>query len=174
MLAAHLAAQHRDDADVFVVGDYLYPVESETKHRQASDVSVAFGCPEVKHDIYPQVVFDVLSPGWRYTDMQAKFTFYEKHGAEEYYILYPEFPAHAEGYLRGEGKLVRVEEIDGFVSPRLGLRFSLDRGQLGVFDRNGRQMRTMEELALENDQRERTAEKLAAKLRELGVDPDTL
>ncbi len=188
MLAAHLAAQHRDDADVFVVGDYLYPVESETKHRQASDVSVAFGCPEVKHDIYPQVVFDVLSPGWRYTEMQDKFAFYEKHGAEEYYILYPEFPMHADAFRRDGATLARVADVNGYVSPRTGLRFALETGQLTVFGRDGRPLRTAEELGAEREAAERTAReqrqradaeaeratKLAAKLRELGVDPDTL
>ena len=167
MLSTHLAAQYRDDADVSVVGHHLYPVESDNKLLQTSDLSAVFGCPHVGHDVFPQVVFDVLVPGWRYSEMRDKFAFYERHGAEEYYILYPEFPAHAEGYLRSEGKFVRVEEIDGFVSPRLGVRFSLARGQLAVFGSDGQRMRTAAEIAAER-------ERLAAKLRELGVDPDTV
>ena len=177
LLYGSLNGQYRDNVDVFVAGNHLiYPVEGDNKLRQAPDVFVAFGRPKIERGsyrvweeegIFPQVVFEVWSPGNRYADMQAKFTFYEKYGAEEYYILYPEFPAHAEGYLRSEGKLVRVEEIDGFVSPRLGVRFSLARGQLAVFGSDGQRMRTAAEIAAERD-------RLAAKLRELGVDPDTL
>ncbi|HEY1187138.1 MAG TPA: hypothetical protein VGE74_05740 [Gemmata sp.] len=128
-----------------------------------------------------QVVFDVLMRGWRFADMQGKFEFCERYGAEEYYILYPEFPAHAEGYLRTDAKLVRVSEINEHVSPRTGLRFSLDRGQLTLFGRDGKPLRTAGEQVAEREAAEREAEHqrqnataLAAKLRESGIDPDTV
>ncbi|QJW94280.1 Protein of unknown function DUF820 [Frigoriglobus tundricola] len=182
----------------------IYPVEGDNKTRQAPDVFVAFGRPQIERGSYrvweeggtfPHVIFEVWSPGNRYADMQAKFSFYEKYGAEEYYIPYPEFPAHAEGYRRQEGALVRIEEMDGYVSPRLGVRFSLARGQLAVLDSAGHPMRTAAEIAAELDAAERhvqeqkeraereqkkaeaeteRAARLAAKLRELGVDPDVV
>lgn len=140
------------------------------------------------------------SPSNRYTQMKKKFQFYEKHGAEEYYIIYPEFPAHLEGWLCRGDHLVEIEEMNGHVSPRLGFRFSLVKGQVAVFGPDGRQLRKPDEIAQElaaertradraaadrdaeharaeeqmnraEQERER-AERLAAKLRELGLDPD--
>jgi Uma2 family endonuclease len=191
LLYGSLDGQYRDNADVFVAGNHLiYPVEGDNKTRQAPDVFVAFGRPKIErgsyrvweeNGVFPHVIFEVWSPGNRYAEMQAKFAFYEKYGAEEYYILYPEFLAHAEGYQRQEGKLVRIEEMDGYVSPRLGVRFSLARGQLTAFGADGHPMRSAAEMAAEREAAERTAReqqekaaKLAAKLRELGVDPDAI
>jgi Uma2 family endonuclease len=191
MLYMHLAAQYRDDANTFVAGDHLiYPVEGDNKLRQAPDVYVAFGRPKQDRSsyrvweeggVFPQVVFEVWSPNNRYAEMLDKFAFYEKYGAEEYFILYPDFPMHAELYRRDGTKLVRVAEVNGYVSPRTGLRFALETGQLTVFGRDGRPLRTAEELAAEREAAEREAReqrqkaaKLAAKLRELGVDPDAV
>ena len=177
MLYTHLAAQYRDDANTFVAGDNLiYPIEGQNKLCLAPDVYVAFGRPKgdrgsyrvwEEGGIFPQVVFEVWSPNNRYTEMLNKFAFYEKHGAEEYYILYPEFPMHAEAFRRDGAKLAPVAEVNGYVSPRTGLRFALETGQLTVFGREGRPLRTAEEMAAER-------ERFAAKLRELGVDPDAV
>ena len=181
----------RDDPDVFVAGDHLiYPVEGEPKVRQAPDVYVAFGRPKgdrgsykvwAEGGIFPQVVVEVWSPNNRLQEMEDKRDFYEKYGAEEYFVVYPEFPAHAEGWRREGEKLVRVPDMNGFVSPRLGFRFVLDTGVLTVFGPDGRQLRTPTEIAAERDAAERKATeaearaaRLAAKLRELGGDPDAV
>jgi Uma2 family endonuclease len=188
----------RDDPSVFVAGDHLiYPVEGNNLIRQAPDVYVAFGRPKrdrgsykvfEEGGVFPQVVFEVWSPNNRFEQMQDKFSFYEKYGAEEYYIVYPEFPAHAAGWRREAGKLVPVEQMNGYVSPRLGWRFVLDKGELTVFGPDGRQLRTPVEIAAERDAAEKRAEverkraeaerqraeRLAAKLRELGIDPDAV
>jgi Uma2 family endonuclease len=191
MLYAHLAGQYRDDANVFVAGDHLiYPVEGANKVRHAPDVYVAYGRPKGDRGsykvwdeggVFPQVIFEVWSPNNRYSDMQDKFAFYEKHGAEEYYILYPEFPMHAEAFRREGAKLVAVAAVNGYVSPRTGLRFALDTGDLTLYGSDGRRLLTVEERAAEQERVERMAReqqekaaKLAAKLRELGVDPDKL
>ena len=191
MLYTHLAGQFRDDANVFVDADHLiYPIEGDNKKRQAPDVYVSFGRPKgdrssyrvwEEDGIFPQVVFEVWSPSNRYTEMQDKFAFYEKYGAEEYYILYPEFPMYAEAFRRDGTKLVRVAEVNGYVSPRTGIRFSLAPDELTLFGHDARPLRTAEELAAEREAAERAAQeqrekaaKLAAKLRELGVDPDAV
>jgi len=57
--------------------------------------------------------------------------------------------------------------VNGYVSPPTGLRFVLDTGNLTLFGSDGRRLLTIEERAAER-------ERLAAKLRELGVDPDKL
>ncbi|MCI0701337.1 MAG: Uma2 family endonuclease [Planctomycetia bacterium] len=205
LLYGNLIGQYRNDPNIFVAGNHLiYPVEGDAKIRQAPDVYVAFGRPKQdrgsykvweEEGVFPQVVFEVWSPNNRYDEMQDKFKFYEKYGAEEYYILYPEFPMYAEAYRREGEKLVRIEEVNGYVSPRTGLRFALNKGQLTVFGGDGRPLRTVEEQAAEREAAERAAAeqqqraeaeskraeaakeqaaKLAAKLRELGIDPDTV
>ncbi len=182
-------AYFRNRPDVFVAGDHLiYPVEGQPDIRQAPDVYVAFGRPKgdrgsykvwEEGGLFPQVVFEVWSPNNRYTQMQKKFEFYERYGVEEYYIVYPEFPAHAEGWQREGGKLVSVPEMNGFTSPRLGFRFVLGGGQLAVFGPDGRQLRSPSEIAAERDAAERTlaaereqVAKLLARIRELGGDPN--
>src|SRR5439155_6467870 len=123
-------AQFRNDPNVFVAGNHLiYPVESEPSIRQAPDVYMAFGPKKgdrgsykvwEEGNLFPQVVFEVWSPNNRFEQMEDKKEFYEKYGAEEYYIVYPEFPAHAAGWKRDREKLIRVPDMNGYISPRLG------------------------------------------------------
>jgi Uma2 family endonuclease len=181
----------RDDPNVFVAGDHLiYPIEGDADTRQAPDVYVAFGRPKgdrgsykvwEEGGIFPQVVIEVWSPNNRYNRMRKKFAFYEKFGADEYYIVYPEFPAHLEGWRREGDKLVEIETMDGHVSPRLGFKFAVKKGVLTVTGPDGRPLKTPTEIARDRDEAEqrladerRKADKLAAKLRELGIDPDQL
>lgn len=170
-------AQFRADPGVFVAGDHLiYAVEGDPAARQAPDVYVAFGRPKgyrgsykvwEEGGVFPQVVFEVWSPSNTAEGMRTKFEFYERHGVEEYYVVYPEFPAFVEGWRRAGGGLVRIDPVPGFVSPRLGWRFELAAGELTVVGPDGRPLERPDESIAR-------AERLAAKLRELGVDPDAV
>jgi len=204
-LQGNLDLLFRDVPDVFVAGDHLiYPVEGSPEIRQAPDVYVAFGRPKghrgsykvwEEGNVFPQVVFEVWSPNNRYSQMEDKRDFYERYGCEEYYILYPDFPAHIDGWRRDGGKLDRIAEMNGWVSPRLGIRFELRRGEVAVYRPDGGKFLTFVERGTLAEEEHRRAEeasrraeaerqqaeaereraaKLAAKLRELGVDPDTL
>jgi Uma2 family endonuclease len=190
-----------NDPTVFVAGDHLiYPVEGDNRTRQAPDVYVAFGRPKgdrgsykvwEENGIFPQVVFEVLSPGNRHGEMARKFLFYETYGAEEYYILDPD-RLTMEGYLNRPAGFTDVPDMDGWVSPRLGVRFALG-ADLELFYPDGRRFLTFVELGqlqaetARRAEQERTraeqeraryeqerqrADKLAARLRELGGDPD--
>src|SRR5437660_1413088 len=96
----NLDHQYADDPNVFVAGDNLiYPVEDDATIRQAPDVYVAFGRPKgyrgsykvfEEGGIFPQVVFEVWSPGNTREEWEAKHAFYDKYGAEELYLLLPE------------------------------------------------------------------------------------
>ena len=212
-------AQYADDPTVFVAGDHLiYPVQGDPKTRQAPDVYVAFGRFKEhrgsykvwwENHIFPQVVFEVWSPNNRMDEMDQKFAFYEKYGAEEYYIIYPDFPAHADGWVRDGDRLMPVADLHGHVSPRLGWKFQIGRGVVRVFGPDGRELRTpvvvyqeridaerrrdaaeqqrdaaaverdaaeqqRDAAAVERDAERERAARLAAKLRELGVDPDAV
>lgn len=177
-------AYYRDQPDVFVAMDHLiYPVEGDITIRQAPDVYVAFGRPKgdrgsykvwAEGDVFPQVVVEVWSPSNRPDNMQEKFEFYERYGAEEYYIVYPEFPSYVKGWVRAGDTLERVADMDAHTSPLLGWTFKVVRGRLTVYGPDGRALRRPDEIAADLNQMTERAERLAAKLRELGVDPDAV
>ncbi len=138
----------------FVAGDLLwYPVEGDNKQRQAPDVLVALGRSKGYRGSYrqweeggvaPAVVFEVLSPGNRFGELQRKFRFYERFGVEEYYVFDPD-RLSLDVYLRRGGRLEEVENPGSFVSPRLGIRFELG-DDLEIFDRDGARFATFAEI----------------------------
>lgn len=177
-------ALFRDNPDVFVAGDLLwYPVEGNNKIRQAPDNMVVFGRHKgdrgsyqqwKENNIIPQVVFEVLSPGNTFPEMLRKFKFYDNYGVEEYYIYDPD-TGELFGYLRSESELKQIEEIQGFISPRLGVRFELVNGELEIYRSDGEKFLKYVELEeqrqLAQEQRqlaEQKTERLAEKLREMG------
>ncbi len=132
-----LEALFRDNSDVFVAGDLLwYAVEGKPTIRTAPDTMVAFGRPKgyrgsykqwVEAGIAPQVVFEVLSPGNRPRDIVRKFDFYQRYGVEEYYLYDPD-TGELTGWLRNDSTLQEVADINGYTSPRLGIRFEPGAG----------------------------------------------
>ena len=180
---------------VFVAGDLLwYPVEGHPEIRVAPDVLVAFGRPKgdrgsyrqwEEDNIAPQVVFEVLSPGNRLTDMAKKLQFYDRYGVEEYYVYDPD-RNDLTGFQRLEGELTVLEDMTNWVSPRLGIRFVLTQDNLEVYYPDGLQFLTTVELTQQMvqekqraeqerqraEQEKQRAERLAAQLRALGVEPE--
>ncbi len=185
-LAGNLAALFRDRDDVFVCGDqFWYPVEGEPDVRTAPDVYVVFGRPKGDRPSYKQweeggipmtVVFEVLSPSNSVSEMADKFAFYEDYGAEEYYLYDPD-SNRLSGYVRRGDILGRIRKMNGFTSPRLGIRFDLSGTELVVRYPDGRPFLTFEELAAarqgaeqrvnEAERRAAAAEQRSARLAEL-------
>ena len=178
----------RERADVFVAGDLLwYPVEGHSEIRQAPDAMVVFGRPKgyrgsymqwAEDNLAPQVVFEVLSPGNRAGEMERKRQFYDRYGVEEYYVYDPDHP-ELTGWRRVGSALEEFADTDGWVSPRLGIRFDLSGAELQILRPDGRRFATYLELAAQRDQEqqareraEQKAERLAAQLRALGVNPE--
>lgn len=184
-------ALFRDREDVFVAGDlFWYPVEGRADIRMAPDVMIVFGRPKGDRPSYkqweegniaPQVVFEVLSPSNSLVEMAKKLEFYDRYGVEEYYLYDPE-TGDFTGWIRGEdGRLRVIDEIQGWVSPRLGVRFEVEDGELRVIRPDGQRFLNYTELeqerarALRQAEEERfRAEKLAQRLRELGIDPEQI
>lgn len=185
-----LDALFRNDPNVFVAGDLLwYPVQGQPTIRTAPDAMVVFGRPKGYRGSYqqwredgipPQVVFEVLSPGNRLTEMINKFRFYERYGVEEYYIYDPD-SWELSGWIRQPNaqELSAIESMDGWVSPRLGVRFVLAQSELQLYRPDGRKFATYVELAQQAEQAQheaaqaqQRAERLAARLQALGIDPD--
>ena len=135
-----------DDPNVFVAGDLLwYPVEGRNTIVTAPDVMVIFGRPKGDRGSYqqwkeagipPQVVFEVLSPSNTQREMDKKLLFYDRHGVEEYYIYDPDCD-DLEGWLRRDGGLDAIETMDGWVSPRLQIRFDCSGEELQIYRPDG-------------------------------------
>ncbi len=178
-----LDALFLDDPNVFVAGDLLwYPVEGQPTIRRAPDALVVFGRPKgyrgsyrqwVEDGIAPQVVFEVLSPGNTAKELFDKFAFYDQYGVEEYY-LYDPYENGLRGWGRKDGRLREIERMDGYISPRLGIRFDLSGDDLQIIRPDGRAFVPYTVLDKQFEQERQRADRLAMKLRELGVDPSTL
>lgn len=210
-LKGGLDALFADDMAVFVAGDLLwYPTEGDNQTRMAPDVMVAFGRPKGyrgsylqwrENGIAPQVVFEILSPGNRAGEMQTKREWYERFGVHEYYEYDPNRIKFSV-WLRGvNGVWEQIPASNGFVSPRLGIRFELPDGeQMRVFRPDGKPFLSFVETVqqgeiaerdrdderaerriaeaerdlaeAERDKERARAERLAARLRELGIEPE--
>jgi hypothetical protein len=90
--------------------------------------------------------------------MLKKLAFYEEYGVEEYYVYDPESNSLF-GYTRRADMLITVRRMNGFVSPRLGIRFDLSGPELVVRYPDGRPFLTMEELDRERQKAEQRADK---------------
>lgn len=191
-------------SDVFIAGDLLwYPVEGNNKLCQAPDVMVVFGRPKAdrgsylqwkENNIAPQVVFEILSPSNTTKEMTNKLLFYQRYGVEEYYIYNPD-TLELTGLLRSGDDLEIIEEMNGWVSPRLGVRFVLTPETLEIYRPDGQrfltpveldqvlekerqraeQERQQKEAALQQlEQEQQRYQELLARLREKGIDPEKL
>ena len=140
-------------ADAFVAGDHLIFVDRTNANPtnpttcQAPDVYVAFGRPRghrgsyrvwEEDNVFPQVVFEVLSPSNTDTEMQGKRDFYFRNGAEEYYEFDPEAGTWI-GFVRDRstGLPAPVPDMLGHISPRLRMRFGFRPMELRVFRPDG-------------------------------------
>jgi Uma2 family endonuclease len=173
VLFGNLCALFRESADVFVAMDlFWYAAQGHPEVRTAPDVLAVLGRPKGDRGSYKQweeagvpvtVVFEVLFPGNTVPEMADKFAFYEDHGVEEYYIYDPDTNRLQVFVRRGEA-LVRVRQVDGYVSPRLRIRFDLSGPEMVVLYPDGRRFLTFEEVESERERHARlAAEARAAK-----------
>jgi Uma2 family endonuclease len=193
-----------EQPDVFVASDLLwYPYEGDNKTSIAPDVLVAFGRPKGHRGCYkqweedgvaPQVVFEIVSPSNTVIEMSRKLSAYAQFGVEEYYLFDPD-RLKLDGWHRNGNQLVLIEPIDGWVSPLLKIRFELNPLGLRLYRPDGKPFRTYVEVERLLDDQERRADALseetelltrqrdedrsraeafAAKLRELGIDPEAV
>ena len=190
------------DRTAFVAGDLLwYPVQNNNKFCLAPDVMVALGRPQHHRRSYiqsreggiaPQVAFEILSPKNTKGEMEEKLRLYEQHGVQEYYVYDPDTPRDPEeseresqgkrkvrfrlqGYRRQgqEGRLAEIPQMNGWVSPLLGIRFQFDAAKgLELFHPNGKVFTKYTKVAVELDETkeelDETKEELDETKEELG------
>ena len=194
-----------DRLDVFFAADlFWYPVEGDPKTVTAPEVMVVFGRPKGDRPSYkqweeanipPQVVFEIQSPGNTALELKEKREFYRRYGVEEYYLYNPE-SCTLQIWARTGRRLAAVKPVDGYVSPRLGLRFEVPGSEpMRLTHSDGTPFQDYGELKAANEKVRRQiaearreaaiakrhaakatkrAESLAAKLRALGLDPDAV
>lgn len=172
-----------DDPNVFVAGDlFWYPVEGKNKLRVSPDTMVVFGRPKGDRGSYqqwkednipPQVVFEILSPGNQPKEMERKLLFYDRYGVEEYYLYDPD-TNQLKGWLRQDDFLSAIEDLTNWTSPRLGIRFDPTANPLEIYHPNSDRFVGFIELDDQLQQERQRADRLAEKLRELGINPEDL
>lgn len=83
--------------------------------------------------------------------------------------------------MRQGSSLEQIEQMQGWISPRLGVRFEVIDGELELYHPDGTRFRSYteseeraEEERIRAEQERLAKERAWAKLRELGIDPETL
>lgn len=120
--------------------------------------------------------------------MERQLLFYDRYGVEEYYLYDPD-TNQLSGWLRpapsstepaSEGLDV-IEEMNGWTSPRLQIRFEIVDATLKLYRPNGEAFATYGEVSQRLEQAEQQlaqerqrAERLAEQLRQAGLDPEAL
>jgi Uma2 family endonuclease len=186
-LDCFFSQNQNSDLKIFVAGDLLwYPVQGRNDLSTAPDIMVAIGRPRghrgsykqwLEDNIPPQVVFEILSPSNTQEEMDKKLLFYDRYGVEEYYI-YDYEANRLLVWLRQGDSLSPLVIVRGWQSPRLGIQFEVNDETLKMFHADGNPFLNYAEiqdlLAKERqraDSEKQRADRLAAKLRELGIEP---
>ncbi len=161
-----------NDPNVFVAGDLLwYAIKGNNVTRKAPDVMIVFGRPKRDRGSYlqweednipPQVVFEILSPSNSAKEMIGKYKFYERYGVEEYYLYDPD-KSELTGWLRSGDELAEIEQMVGWVSPRLGIRFVLSDGELEIYRPDGQRFLTYEQQAEAREQEQQRTQQAEAR-----------
>ncbi len=182
-IKGNLDALFAGDPNVFVAGDNLiYAKQGDPKEVKAPDVYVAFGRPKghrgsykvwEEGGLFPQIVFEILSPGNSDREMDRKRKFYSRYGVEEYYVIDPDDKT-LEIWRQEGARLVPQTFYTTFTSPRLGIRFERTMDELVLSKPNGERFLGFVELVQRADDERARGDRLAAKLRSLGIDPDAV
>jgi Uma2 family endonuclease len=157
--------------DIFVAGDLLwYPVEGRPDISAAPDAMVAIGRPAGDRRCYkqweeagvsPHVVFEMRTPNNSPAEMDRKLKFYQQFGVDEYYVYDPHRNV-LNGWRRRNDWLDEIPQMDGWVSPTLGIRFDLTGRELTIFGADGRPFLSYPNLAAQTDQIAREIDQLTS------------
>ncbi|MEM1169726.1 MAG: Uma2 family endonuclease [Cyanobacteria bacterium P01_H01_bin.35] len=164
-----IAGIYKDNPNVFIAGDlFWYPKERQPWVKQAPDAMVVFGRPQgdrgsykqwEEENIPPQIVFEIASPSNSINELEVtKLEFYSEYGVEEYYVYYPE-TGRLKGWCRQGEKMIEVEEMEGWVSPRIGIRFEKEGKELQIYRPDGERFGTYVEILEQKEQERQNAQR---------------
>ena len=189
MALALLRLYLQEQPAVVFADQFLYYIEGNPRARVAPDVMVVFDIEKRLYANYkiwegqqtPAIIFEVTSAGTKETDWNFKKTLYEQLGVTEYWLFdpYGEWVAEQlQGYRLNEDGVYKP--IRDNCSEVLQLKLQAEEYLIGFYRLdNGEKLLTPEELYSANlaanqraDQEKARADRLAEKLRELGVNLD--
>ncbi|MFN7281865.1 MAG: Uma2 family endonuclease, partial [Dolichospermum sp.] len=129
---------------------------------------------------YPNFILEILSPTTANTDREYKKELYQNTFRTPDYFWFDPYTLEFAGFHLVDGEYQPLEENQqGHLwSRQLGLYLGIDQGLLRYFTPAGELVPTPEETAEQETKRAekeaKKSERLAAKLRELNIDPDTI
>lgn len=189
MALALLRLYLQEQQAVVFADQFLYYIEGNPRARVAPDVMVVFDIEKRLYANYkiwegqqtPAIIFEVTSAGTKETDWNFKKTLYEQLGVTEYWLFDPYgewITEQLQGYRLNEDGVYKP--IRDNCSEVLQLKLQAEEYLIGFYRLdNGEKLLTPEELYSANlaanqraDQEKARADRLAEKLRELGVNLD--
>ncbi|BAY26098.1 hypothetical protein NIES2100_59090 [Calothrix sp. NIES-2100] len=129
---------------------------------------------------YPNVIIELLSNSTALTDKGLKKQIYQDTFRTPEYFWFDPHNLEFAGFVLIAGKYQAIEpNTQGWLwSQQLELYLGVEQEKLRFFTAEGQLVVTPEELAQQEKQRaeqeKQRSDRLAAKLRELGIDPDTI
>ena len=189
-----LDSYFRENVNVYVSGNlFIYYEQGNPKAVVAPDVFVVFGVEKKKRLSYktweeegkvPDLVLEITSKSTASEDRGTKRGLYAYLGVKEYFQYDPTadyLKPSLQGFRLIEGNYLPIpEQIHSdrlsVYSETLGLELSLEaNGEMRFYDpKTGTKLLSPREMEQAKHQAEQKANKLAAKLRELGIDPDLI
>ena len=189
MALALLRLYLQEQPAVVFADQFLYYIEGNPRARVAPDVMVVFNIEKRLYANYkiwegqqtPAIIFEVTSAGTKETDWNFKKTLYEQLGVTEYWLFDPYgewITEQLQGYRLNEDGVYKP--IRDNCSEVLQLKLQAEEYLIRFYRLdNGEKLLTPEELYSANlaanqraDQEKARADRLAEKLRQLGVNLD--
>jgi Uma2 family endonuclease len=189
MALALLRLYLQEQQAVVFADQFLYYIEGNPRARVAPDVMVVFDIEKRLYANYkiwegrqtPAIIFEVTSAGTRETDWNFKKTLYEQLGVTEYWLFDPYgewITEQLQGYRLNEDGVYKP--IRDNCSEVLQLKLQAEEYLIRFYRLdNGEKLLTLEESYSANlaanqraDQEKARADRLAEKLRQLGISLD--
>ncbi|HYX16334.1 MAG TPA: Uma2 family endonuclease [Nostoc sp.] len=175
----------RDRNDFYAAGNltiYYSPHQRKSEYFRGPDFFVVLGTERKTRKSwvvwqedgkYPNVILEILSDSTANTDKGLKKEIYQDTFRTLDYFWFDPYTQEFAGFhlVDGEYQPLQPNEQGHLWSQQLGLYLGAYQGLLRFFTRDGQLVPTPEETAKQAEQK---AERLAAKLRELNIDPDTI
>ena len=189
VLTQYLASQptpepkprYQEQPGIVLANQFMYYAQNFPRLRVAPDVMVIFDVAPGGRDYYkiweegqiPAVIFEVTSPKTQEYDQYFKRELYEQIGVKEYWLFDPKgewITEQLRGYrLVGGEYVVNPEPI----SQELGLQLEVAGTALNFYRLgDGHKLLTLPEMTQQAELERQRAERLAQRLRELGVNPE--
>ena len=189
-----LRSYFQNRTDVYISGNlFIYYEQGNPQSVVAPDTFVIFGVENRERRSYktweeqnktPDFALEITSISTRSNDQGAKKGIYAFLGVREYFQYDPTgdyLNPQIQGFRLVEGNYFPVEvnrlpdDTLSVSSEVLGLELRVNSRQMRFYDPvTQRKLLTLQEESLARQQAEERAQRLAAKLRELNIDPDSL